>query len=251
MRPEPSDEQTHENTRRQLDDDRDDEPPDSSGERVAGCHGRQCDDDEHRRGIVESRLGLQDRLQTGGKRYPTQDREDGSRIGGGGHGAQQSGNRPVDGEGTVAEHCHDPDGGCRANRGQEPGRGQGWPDLMPPGREPTLGQDERQRGQPQATSKLRIVELHPEPCWPQHHADEQEEQQRRQPETTPDPNRQGSEQDDDRGEQQGKVEHGHGGIVPHPAPRARVAEADFAMRCPRRESSGHETVTWDVCAANH
>ena len=128
-----------------------------------------------------------------------------------------------------------PDADPDADGGQGDPRPDRPPHVRPPGGQPTLGQDDDQRGDAEVLGELGVLELDAEAALPQREAQRQVQQEAGQPEPVGHPERHGRDEHDDRPDRQGDGDGGvhrrspHGAVfrAERPTPSAR------AERCRR------------------
>ena len=154
------------------------------------------------RGVVEARLRLQNRPEAARQGQPAQHGEDRCGVGRGHGCGQQQGDARRNAEhqdGKARDHQHaDEHADCGQHRGDRKGR----PHPSPAGGQPTLGEDHRQRDQPELRGQLVSRQLRVEGL-PDHQPDGKVDQQRRHTRAAGHPDRQ------DRDEQQRAADQHH------------------------------------------
>jgi hypothetical protein len=98
--------------------------------------------------VVEPRLRLEGRPQARQQRQLAQHREHRRGVGRGDDAAEDDGVAGVDAQDQVGQSRDDGDAHRHADRRQDDGERQRRPHHRPPGRQPALGEDQRQRQQP-------------------------------------------------------------------------------------------------------
>ncbi len=167
--------------------------------------GDQRDQDD-RRGVVETRLGLERARQPLLDRGHAQHREHRRRVGRRGDRAQQPGELPRQAEQVVRAdgHHRHRDGDADGGQGEaDPHRG---PEVAPAGGQSTFGQDDRQRREAQRLGDLRVLELDADELLAQQDAHQQVDQQAGQTGPRGDPHGEDRQDGDGRAHQQEQVE---------------------------------------------
>ena len=130
-----------------------------------------------RRGVVETRLGLEGAGEPARQRHLPQHREHRRRVGRRGDRAEQHRELPAEPEHVVAEHRHHQHADPDADGGQRDTQPHHRPDVRPGRGQSTFGQDQDQRGEAERVRQLGVVEAQPDAGLTEGNAHQQVDEQ--------------------------------------------------------------------------
>jgi hypothetical protein len=197
---------------------------------VGECRaGAQQNDQQHRRGVVHARLGLQGGDQPSRQPQAPQRREDRGRIRRGQHRAVEQGEPPVQAEDQVDGDTDHHDAHHHADRGQRRGQTQHRAQRAPPGGQAALRDDHDERAEAEGPGQVGVVEPDAEAGLPDDHADRQVDQEAGHAQAGGQPDRPDRHQQH-RGADQQRTVQPAAHVMPAPSPRLSAG--------PRRPPAG-------------